>query len=115
VAGVLVALYDGAGNLLDVTFTDAAGAYIFPNQTLGATYRLRFIPPSGHFLTAKDQGADDALDSDADPLTQLTPAFVFGSVQDRFRWDAGLIPTCLPPTRRSSFRAHGRVRPTRPS
>jgi uncharacterized repeat protein (TIGR01451 family) len=97
VAGVLIALYDGAGLFVDATVTDAAGAYIFPNQTLGETYRLRFIPPSGYVLTAKDQGADDALDSDADPITQLTPAFVLVSVQDPFRWDAGLIPTCLPP------------------
>jgi len=97
VADVLVALYDGAGLFLDATVTDAAGAYIFPNQTLGATYRLRFIPPSGYRLTAKDQGADDLLDSDVDPLTQLTPVISFVSVQDTFRWDAGLIPTCLPP------------------
>jgi uncharacterized repeat protein (TIGR01451 family) len=97
VAAVLVVLYDGAGTFLDATVTDASGAYIFPSQTLGATYRLRFVPPSGYLLTAKDQGADDALDSDADPLTQLTPAVVLVSVQDPFRWDAGLVVSCLPP------------------
>jgi len=96
VADVLVALYDGAGNLLDATLTDTLGNYSFPNLTFGATYGLRFVPPSGYFLTAKDQGADDALDSDADPLTQRTPAVVLVSGQDPIRWDAGLIG-CLPP------------------
>jgi len=96
---VLVALYDGAGSLLAATLTDASGAYAFPNQVVGATYRIRVIPPIGSVLTTKDQGADDGVDSDADPVTQLTPAFVFGNLQDPFRWDAGLRD-CVPPDER---------------
>jgi uncharacterized repeat protein (TIGR01451 family) len=96
-ADVLVALYDGAGQVLDATVTDASGAYGFPSQTFGATYRVRFVPPTGYVLTAKDQGADDTLDSDPDPLSQFTPPFVLVSPQDPSRWDAGMIPACIQP------------------
>jgi SdrD B-like domain/Galactose oxidase, central domain/Kelch motif len=99
-ANVLVALYDGAGTFLDATVTNASGTYVFANISVGATYRLRFVPPTGQVLTAMDQGGDDLLDSDADPVTQLTPAFVHGLGQDSSRWDAGLIPSCSPPDER---------------
>jgi hypothetical protein len=99
VANALVALYDGAGALLDSTLTSASGSYAFLTLSIGSTYQLRFLPPPTYVLTAKDQGGDDLSDSDADPVTQLTPAFVL-SGPDRFRWDAGLIPSCLPPDER---------------
>jgi hypothetical protein len=94
---VVVALHDGSGALLESTVTDASGNYVFSDHPLGATYRVRFTPPDGYMFTPKDQGTNDALDSDADPGTEFTPDFVLEGPQDGFRWDAGFFPTCLPP------------------
>ncbi|HUD70721.1 MAG TPA: SdrD B-like domain-containing protein, partial [Dongiaceae bacterium] len=94
---VVVSLYDGAGVLLESTVTDASGNYLFSDRPLGATYRVRFTPPAGYMLTSKDQGTNDALDSDAEPGTEFTPDFVLESPQDGFRWDAGFFASCLPP------------------
>jgi hypothetical protein len=72
VAGVLVALYDDTGSPVATTFTDADGNYSIGGLTLGGDYFAEFIPPAGLTLTSLDQGDDDAMDSDADPVTRET-------------------------------------------
>ncbi|MGD9101296.1 MAG: SdrD B-like domain-containing protein, partial [Anaerolineae bacterium] len=76
VAGIDVTLYDNAdctGNVVGTDATDASGIYGFTGLT-PATYCLQFSNiPAGWTITLQDQGADDSLDSDADPATaQIT-------------------------------------------
>jgi uncharacterized repeat protein (TIGR01451 family) len=76
VAGIDVTLYDNAdctGNVVGTDTTDASGLYGFTGLTPG-TYCLQFSNiPAGWSITLQNQGADDSLDSDADPATaQIT-------------------------------------------
>ncbi|MCO5067491.1 MAG: isopeptide-forming domain-containing fimbrial protein [Kiritimatiellae bacterium] len=85
-----VTLYDAQTNVLGTTTTDASGYYTFTNLVPGA-YFVGFTPPSGYMLTAQDQGGDDALDSDADPITGLTALTILESGEYDPTWDAGLM------------------------
>ncbi|MCO6400316.1 MAG: DUF11 domain-containing protein [Verrucomicrobia bacterium] len=87
---VTVTLYDAQTNVLGTTTTDASGYYTFTNLVPGA-YFVGFTPPSGYMLTAQDQGSDDALDSDADPITGLTALTILESGEYDPTWDAGLM------------------------
>lgn len=90
---VVVLLYSGAGDLLGFTETNQSGYYVFPYLTYGAAYRLRFVLPPSYAFTARDQWADDALDSDADPVTGETVSFSLTSFPEQLRrsltWDQG--------------------------
>ncbi len=89
IENVLVTLYDADTNALDTTTTDANGAYAFTNLVPG-TYFVGFTPPPGYAITLQDQGADDALDSDADRTTGFTVPTVLISGENDPTWDAGL-------------------------
>jgi hypothetical protein len=69
--------------------TDATGHYRFCGLMAGAYY-VRFYPPSGYSITARDQGTDDSVDSDADSVTGATTAITLLAGQNQFQWDAGL-------------------------
>ncbi len=82
----VVLLLDINGNQVDVRFTDANGNFSFNNITPG-TYILRFSNPGGLWQTLQDQGTDDTVDSDADPLGLTAPFTITdGQVLD---FDAG--------------------------
>ncbi|MGD9148558.1 MAG: SdrD B-like domain-containing protein, partial [Anaerolineae bacterium] len=68
--GVTVNLYDCTGNPIASTTTadDAAGNpgyYLFDGLPPGC-YEVEFVAPDGTLFSPPNQGADDALDSDAD-------------------------------------------------
>jgi hypothetical protein len=88
-AAVLVRLIDATGNEVAVGVTGADGLYTFENVVPG-NYRLRFDAPAGYFLGAADQGTDDELDSDADPVTGLTTVFTLLGGQQEASRAAGL-------------------------
>jgi hypothetical protein len=71
-AGIDVDLYangDCSGSPIDSKTTDTGGKYLFSELNRG-TYCLQFSKiPDGWEISPKDQGEDDALDSDADPTT----------------------------------------------
>lgn len=71
VAGVTVNLLDDAGNVVKTTTTDANGDYRFLVANPG-DYQVEFIPPAGLEFTQRDQGGDDALNSDASLTTGRT-------------------------------------------
>ncbi|WP_458094335.1 SdrD B-like domain-containing protein [Roseomonas sp. WA12] len=71
VAGATVRLLDGSGNVAATTTTGADGAYGFSNVTPGQ-YQVQFVPPAGSVFTARDQGTNDAVDSDVDPASGLS-------------------------------------------
>jgi regulation of enolase protein 1 (concanavalin A-like superfamily) len=52
------------------------------------TYRIRFVAQSGLALTVPDQGPD-ATDSDADPVTRMSPVVTIGSSDIDSEVDAG--------------------------
>ncbi len=71
------------------TTTDTQGFYEFSDLSEGI-YQLKFIVPLGYLLTSQNRDSDDALDSDPDPETGLTPQFLLSANGDE--WDAGLLP-----------------------
>ncbi|GMU87001.1 MAG: hypothetical protein AMXMBFR48_22420 [Ignavibacteriales bacterium] len=89
VAGVTVRLFDCSNNQIAVTSTNSSGNYLFSNLTPGSYY-VQFELPSGHVYTLKDQGADNNVDSDADPLTGKTVCTDLVSGENDLSWDAGI-------------------------
>ena len=98
VEGVKVTLTgtDVFGNPVDrMTTTDANGEYLFNGDTLlPGTYKVTFsdLAPN-HAFTVPDQGGNDATDSDANPLTGMTPFVTVGSGESNLTLDAGLVGT----------------------
>ena len=89
IAGVTVNLYDCEGTLIGTTTTDADGKYLFAGLTPG-DYYVEFVVPSGYTITLRDQGSDDAVDSDAEPSTGKTVCTTLDSGETDLTWDAGL-------------------------
>ena len=87
--GVVVRLYGAASNLVADTTTSAAGAYSFTDLP-PATYFVEFAAPSGYTFTRRNQGTDDAVDSDVAPTTGRTAPFYLPPGKNDTRWDAGL-------------------------
>jgi uncharacterized repeat protein (TIGR01451 family) len=101
IEGVRVDLIEG-GFPSDTTYTDNTGYYQFDNIERNTMIQIRFTPPAGSALTSLDQGGDNALDSDADPITGDTIQFALnpsiattGSSTLDPTWDAGIINTTL--------------------
>jgi uncharacterized repeat protein (TIGR01451 family) len=92
IAGVTVELYkDGA--LTASTTTGANGEYLFDNLVPSTTYVVDFIPTAGLQPSPKDQGSNDALDSDASITTGLTDPITLTEGQARTDIDAGFFST----------------------
>ena len=98
VAGVTVNLWldEDDDGMRDVQIasqpTDENGNYLFDALDPRPIYIVEFVAPDGRLFTARGQGDDPALDSDADPLTGLsTPQRLMpGETLDSV--DAGLLP-----------------------
>ncbi|MEZ4713678.1 MAG: SdrD B-like domain-containing protein [Caldilineaceae bacterium] len=92
IAGVVVKLYDGAGNELASATTDANGKYLFNNLKPG-DYAVGFaLPDAHHRFSPTDQGSDDNVDSDANPTSGRTAATTLESGESDLSWDAGIQP-----------------------
>ncbi|MBM6582028.1 carboxypeptidase regulatory-like domain-containing protein [Microvirga sp. BT689] len=87
--GVTVNLLDVNGANVATRVTDSTGAYNFSDLVAGQ-YSVAFAAPAGYVLTQRDQGGNDAADSDADPATgrtgvyTLTPGMNENSVDGGF-------------------------------
>jgi hypothetical protein len=97
--GILVTLFDGSGNVVGTTFTDASGHYAFGDLVRGQ-YRLSFSLPGDWLFTAEHVGNPDT-DSDVDPsgFTDLFSLNAGGSVEQ----DAGYVYNPPPPPNGSGF------------
>jgi hypothetical protein len=89
IPGVTVNLYDCSGNLLATATTDANGFYAFMDLPPG-DYYVEFVLPDGYVFSPQDQGADDAVDSDADPNTGQTVCTTLEAGENDLTWDAGM-------------------------
>jgi len=94
VGGVTVRLYNCLGNaLVATTTTDINGYYLFSNLEVDNSYYVVFDKttlPSNAILTLKDQGTNDAVDSDADPVTGKTVCETITANETNLTFDAGV-------------------------
>ena len=96
IPGVRVELFNDNGFLVDFTFTDGSGFYLFDGLAPGHYY-VGFEDPDGYSLTGSNRGNNDNSDSDVDgsngpgttASTWLDPAELDLS------WDAGYYK-CIP-------------------
>jgi protocatechuate 3,4-dioxygenase beta subunit len=89
--GVVVKLYSGS-TLVGTTSTDANGNYLFSGLMPGS-YSVQFVAASGYVFSPRDQGANDAVDSDADAISGSTGSYTLVSGQLQLTVDAGLRKT----------------------
>jgi len=92
VQGVVVYLMDCQGNELDDMETDVDGKYMFCELEPGE-YNIKFMLPMDYTFSPQDQGADDAVDSDADPVTGMTVCTNLEPGENDMTWDAGIYRT----------------------
>ncbi len=90
VSGVTVNLYDCNNVFIATMTTDANGNYLFDKLNPG-NYYVEFVLPTGYTFTLKDQGTDNALDSDADVTTGKAECTELTSAENDMTWDAGLV------------------------
>ena len=76
-SGITVRLLNADGSFTGRTaVTGNDGTYLFENLQ-EASYRVEFVIPSGLKLTLRDQGLDNSIDSDPNPVSGITdPVFV---------------------------------------
>jgi protocatechuate 3,4-dioxygenase beta subunit len=90
-AGVAIQLLDASGNVLQTTFTDAAGEYRFTNLAPG-TYGVRQIQPAGYFQGDEHPGSAGGTVVSDNYIAQI----VISSATDAVRYDfCELLPASL--------------------
>ena len=92
VANVTVRLFDDQSTLLRTTETRSDGSFRFSVIPPGQNVFLHFEPSTDWDLTLADQGGDDTLDSDPDPLTGDTLQLSVAAGELQLQWDAGVVP-----------------------
>jgi len=92
VAAVEVILQQPDGIPVDTVLTDNNGMYMF--MVDAGDYKVNFNKTTAYDLTVANAG-DDALDSDADPLTMMTEVITLGEGEINNTIDAGLIAPCV--------------------
>ena len=85
---VVVNLYNGDGDIIDSTFTDSEGYYVFYELSPGE-YFIEFIVPVGYLYSPQDIGSDDSIDSDADATGKTIITTLIPGEKDGL-WDAGM-------------------------
>jgi uncharacterized repeat protein (TIGR01451 family) len=92
ISGIGVMLLDANGNVVANTTTNGNGKYSFTNLVPG-NYSVMFNGlPQGFVYTLRDQGGNEANDSDVDPATGKTAPVMLMSGQNYLDLDAGAYP-----------------------
>ena len=81
-------LKNTGGTVLQTTTTDANGNYLFDLAT--GNYLVSVVTPTGYVVSARDQGANDNVDSDIDPTSKTTGTVTIIAGQQNLTVDAGL-------------------------
>jgi hypothetical protein len=111
IQGVTVTLKDSLGNVIATTTTDANGFYQFNNVPLG-NYQITFDATTAVGGTSlvgspNNQGGDDAVDSDADPISHTTAVFFFNpALGNNYTFDAGFYVSTAKDTIRDTLPAN---------
>jgi uncharacterized repeat protein (TIGR01451 family) len=92
--GMWVGLFDCSGNLLSSKITDMNGNYLFTNLSAG-NYYVEFALPNGYVFSPKNQGSNNALDSDVNSNGK-TDCFTLASGENNLTIDAGVTIACNP-------------------
>ena len=91
VPGVTVTLYRCSNNsVVAVQLTGALGQYLFNNLTPGGYYVGFSGFPPNFVMTSQDAGANDAVDSDGNPLTGLTSCITLAAGESNLTIDQGI-------------------------
>lgn len=90
IENVLVRLLDCSFNFLDSAYTNAQGNYSFSNLIPG-TYCIQFELVSNFTFSPKNQGGNDSLDSDADPITGRGECVTLSGFDNNMNIDAGMF------------------------
>lgn len=78
----------------DTTVTNGNGLYYF--DVPPGHYKITFlIPTSIYTISPANQGSNDAIDSDADPIMMMTDFFDIGHNELNLTFDAGIYPPCV--------------------
>lgn len=94
IEGVWVYLHPcGESMPIDSMQTDAGGNYMFDGLMPGS-YMIRFILPMDYEFSPQDQGTDDTMDGDPDPMTGITACTDLEAGETDLTWDAGMY---MPP------------------
>jgi subtilisin family serine protease len=93
---ILVKLYTAAGQFKDQTTSSGSGSYAFAGVSPG-DYYLEFVAPAGMVFSPKDQGGNEATDSDVDPSSGRTDIFTITAGVTITYIDAGLTDSSTPP------------------
>ncbi|MBD2490065.1 SdrD B-like domain-containing protein, partial [Aulosira sp. FACHB-615] len=84
-------IINGIGDTTVTTTTNASGNYNFAGLTPGQQYRVGFSGlPAGFQFTQANVGANDAVDSDANPSTGQTQIVTLVSGENNLTLDAGI-------------------------
>jgi len=92
---VVVKLYDCAEGFIAQTTTNENGLYSFANLEPGS-YVILVQLPDGHSFSPKDQGSDDAKDSDVNPTSWKTICITLSPGENNTTVDAGIYLTPVP-------------------
>ncbi len=87
---ITVNLYDCEENMIALTTTNEEGHYHFEQLEAGE-YMLGFEAPDGYQFSPRNQGDDDAVDSDPYPESGITECFTVEVDSENLNWDAGLF------------------------
>ncbi len=90
IPNVTVDLYNCDDTFISTTLTNGSGYYTFTNLTPG-NYYVSFTLPFGYVFTVQDAGSNDAVDSDADPLTGQAICTTLELGERDPTWDAGMF------------------------
>ena len=81
----------GGLDIMRMLFTDATGMYMF-DGLLPGSYKVTFEQPVGFAASDANQGGDDTVDSDADPITGMTQMVDLAAGEYNPTLDAGFYP-----------------------